>query len=165
MKIWFTTPGTPGNATSWQNEALPVGNGKLAAMVYGGVGSEQIQFNEDTIWGGQPHHYGNASASSSQLALIQANCFKFTTDTTMSILKPYLIGTPIQHAAYQPAGMLVLNFPQGSGTSNYVQSPGLSATVNVPYDYNSVSYNRDIFAGAPAIASSLCIFTPASRTA
>ena len=57
MQIWFTGPGAPGNGTSWQQEALPVGNGKLAAMVYGGVGSEQIQFNEDTICTGQPHYY------------------------------------------------------------------------------------------------------------
>src|ERR1051325_10452204 len=49
LTLWYTTPGVPGNATSWQHEALPVGNGKLAAMVYGGVGSEQIQFNEDTV--------------------------------------------------------------------------------------------------------------------
>ena len=45
LSIWFNAPGTPGNTTSWQQEAFPVGNGKLAAMVYGGVGSEQIQFN------------------------------------------------------------------------------------------------------------------------
>src|SRR5690349_1454176 len=57
LTLWYTTPGVPGNATSWQHEALPVGNGKLAAMVYGGVGSEQIQFNEDTVWGGQPSSY------------------------------------------------------------------------------------------------------------
>ena len=152
MSIWFTTPSTPGDSTSWQQWALPIGNGKLAAMIYGGVGTEQIQFNEDTIWGGQPHDYGNASASLSQLGLIQANCFKYTTDTTMTPLETsYLIGTPIQHAAYQPAGMLVLNFPQSSGTSNYLRSLDLnSATVNVHYDYSSVTYNRDIFASAPS---------------
>ena len=151
MSIWFTTPSTPGDSTSWQQWALPVGNGKLAAMVYGGVGTEQIQFNEDTIWGGQPHDYGNTSASPLHLGLIQTNCFNFTTDSTMTSLETsYLIGTPIQHAAYQPAGMLVLSFPQGSGTSNYLRSLDLnSATVNVHYDYNSVTYNRDVFASAP----------------
>ena len=43
LTLWYSTPGVPGNATSWQHEALPVGHGKLAAMVYGGVGSEQME--------------------------------------------------------------------------------------------------------------------------
>ena len=126
-------------------------NGKLAAMVYGGVGSEQIQFNEDTIWGGQPHDYGIASASASQLAAIQAECFNFTTNTTMSPHeKSYLIGTPIQQAAYQPAGCWC-SVSARSGTLNYLRPLNSnSATVNVHYDYNSVTYNRDIFASAPS---------------
>src|ERR1035438_4556557 len=84
MAIWFTTPATPGDDTSWQRLALPVGNGKLGAMIYGGVGSEQIQFNEDTIWGGQPHDYSNPSASAVHLAALQTECFNFTANATMS---------------------------------------------------------------------------------
>ena len=49
------------NATS--NEALPIGNGKLAAMVYGGTSTEIIQFNEDTVWAGHPHDYAHAGAA------------------------------------------------------------------------------------------------------
>src|ERR1035438_8276466 len=82
MSIWFTTPATPGDDTSWQQLALPVGNGKLAAMVYGGVGSEQIQFNEDTIWGGQPHNYANPNATAAQMAVLQTDCFNRTADAT-----------------------------------------------------------------------------------
>ena len=47
LKLWFTHP-----ASSW-NEALPVGNGRLGAMIFGGVGSERVQLNEQTVWAGK----------------------------------------------------------------------------------------------------------------
>jgi alpha-L-fucosidase 2 len=151
MSIWYTTPGTPGNTTSWYQEALPVGNGKLAAMIYGGVGSEQIQFNEDTIWEGQPHDYSNPGASLAKLNQLQTDCFNYTSDSTMlSLATSCLMGVPIREAAYEPAGIINFTFPQ-SGTSNYLRSLDLNtATVNVHYDYNGVTYNRDIFASAPS---------------
>src|SRR5678816_3037894 len=75
LVLWYTTPGVPGNAVSWQQDALPVGNGKLAAMIYGAVENEQIQFNEDTIWTGEPHDYLNPGASWASYTNIQARCF------------------------------------------------------------------------------------------
>src|SRR5574344_1928900 len=50
LKLWYNKP-----ATIWQ-EALPVGNGRMGAMVYGGIGHEQIQLNENTVWGGSPYN-------------------------------------------------------------------------------------------------------------
>ena len=151
MSIWFTTPGAPGNGTSWFQEGLPVGNGKLAAMVYGAVGSEQIQFNEDTIWTGQPHDYTNPNSTPTHLAAIQTECFNRTADATiLADATSYLMSSPIREASYQDAGSLVLTFPH-SGTLNYLRSLSLStATVNVHYDYSGVTYNRDIFASAPS---------------
>ncbi len=52
-KIWFTKP-----AVSWENEALPIGNGRLGAMIFGGVERERIQFNEDTLWIGDESDTG-----------------------------------------------------------------------------------------------------------
>jgi alpha-L-fucosidase 2 len=151
LSIWYTTPGTPGNAASWYQEALPVGNGKLAAMIYGGVGSEQIQFNEDTVWEGQPHDYSNPNSTPTTLSSLQTQCFNRTSDSTiLSYATTYLMGVPIREAAYEPAGIINLTFPQ-SGTSNYLRSLNLStATVNVHYDYSGVTYNRDICASAPS---------------
>ena len=151
LSIWYTTPGTPGNNTSWYQEALPVGNGKLGAMIYGGVGTEQIQFNEDTVWEGQPHDYSNPNASLSHLNQLQTDCFNHTSDSTfLSEATSYLMGVPIREAAYEPAGILNLTFPH-SGTLNYLRTLDLTtATVNVRYDYNGVTYNRDIFASAPS---------------
>jgi alpha-L-fucosidase 2 len=152
LSIWFTNPAVPGNTVSWYQEALPVGNGKLAAMVYGGVTSEQIQFNEDTIWGGQPHDYNTTNKLVARFKSLQTNCFSRTLNATMlADEKLYLLGNPLQQAAYQNPGALVLTFFPHSGAINYLRSLDLNtATVNVHYDYGSVTYNRDIFASAPS---------------
>ncbi len=151
MSIWFTAPAIPGNTTSWYQEALPVGNGKLAAMIYGGVGSEQIQFNEDTVWEGQPHDYSNPNTTSATLGNLRSQCFGRTSDSSiLSYATTYLMGVPIREAAYEPAGVINLTFPH-SGTLNYLRSLDLNAaTVNVHYDYSGVTYSRDICASAPS---------------
>ena len=59
LSLWYDEP-----AREW-TDALPVGNGRLGAMVFGGVARERIQFNEDTVWTGQPHDYSHAGASAS----------------------------------------------------------------------------------------------------
>ena len=54
--LWYRQP-----AKLWE-EALPLGNGHIGAMVFGGVPTERIQFNEHTVWTGKPHSYANADA-------------------------------------------------------------------------------------------------------
>ena len=49
-------------AENW-TDALPIGNGRLGAMIYGGVQQEHIQFNEETLWTGEPHDYSHKGAS------------------------------------------------------------------------------------------------------
>src|SRR5438876_9277496 len=56
LKLWYTKP-----AAQWE-EALPIGNGRMGAMVFGGIVDERIQFNEDTLWTGKPHDYVRAGA-------------------------------------------------------------------------------------------------------
>src|SRR4051812_19734057 len=57
LKLWYDKP-----AGKWV-EALPVGNGRLAAMIFGGTADERIQFNEETIWTGTPHEYQHEGAA------------------------------------------------------------------------------------------------------
>src|SRR5512140_1079086 len=57
LTLWYDRP-----ATEWL-EALPVGNGRLGAMVFGGTADERIQFNEATLWNGAPHDYSHPGAS------------------------------------------------------------------------------------------------------
>jgi len=56
MTLWYAQP-----ATEW-TEALPIGNGRLGAMVYGGIERAHLQLNEDTLWSGGPHCYDNPDA-------------------------------------------------------------------------------------------------------
>src|SRR3982751_6194986 len=55
-RLWFAQPAGP-----WE-EALPIGNGRLGAMIFGGTADERIQFNEDTLWTGKPHDYVRTGA-------------------------------------------------------------------------------------------------------
>ena len=57
----FSTPSDRQPARAW-HEALPLGNGRLGAMVFGGVAEERIQLNEDTLWSGEPHDYNHPGA-------------------------------------------------------------------------------------------------------
>ena len=57
FRLWYRQP-----AVQWE-EALPVGNGRLGGMVFGGVVKDRIQFNESTVWTGAPHDYAHAGAS------------------------------------------------------------------------------------------------------
>src|SRR5690242_298762 len=54
--LWYRQP-----AAAW-TEALPLGNGRLGAMLFGGIDQERLQFNEDTLWTGHPHEYQHAGA-------------------------------------------------------------------------------------------------------
>src|SRR5829696_1127328 len=57
LKLWYDKP-----AAKWV-EALPIGNGRLAAMIFGHPAEERIQFNEETVWTGQPHEYHHEGAA------------------------------------------------------------------------------------------------------
>lgn len=56
-KLWYTKP-----ATDWEKESLPIGNGRLGAMIFGGLGEDRILLNEDTLWSGEPLDKTNPAA-------------------------------------------------------------------------------------------------------
>ena len=143
LELWSPTP-----AISWQQEAYPIGNGKLAAMVFGGVTTEQIQFNEDTIWTGQPHDYSNPNATPAHLASIRNKVFN--RQDIWSEAQPYLMSVPLRQANYQPAGILHLDFSPHNDAANYRRSLNLdSATATVRYDYAGTTFTREVFASHP----------------
>ncbi len=57
LPLWYSAP-----AETWE-EALPIGNGRLGAMIFGGLDEERLQFNEDTLWTGRPRDYTHAGAA------------------------------------------------------------------------------------------------------
>ncbi len=69
LKLWYNQP-----ALKW-TEALPIGNGRLGAMIFGGVAQDRIQFNEETLWTGEPRNY-NREEASAYLAQIRTLLFE-----------------------------------------------------------------------------------------
>jgi len=116
-------------------------------MVFGGVASEEIQFNEDTIWTGQPHYYENPGATPANLASIRTTVFNHQALSTAQ--RDKFMSVPLRQAMYEPAGSLVMTFPHSA--SNYRRTLDLNtAAASVRYDYNGVTYYRDVFASAPS---------------
>src|SRR3982751_3516284 len=104
LRLWYTQP-----AAKWE-EALPVGSGRLGAMVFGGTAEERIQFNEDTLWTGDPHNYVRAGSDGGMLEgrrLLSAG--KIREAETLARAK--VLSDPVRQKAYQPFGDLRLSFP------------------------------------------------------
>ena len=104
--LWYTHP-----AQKWEN-ALPVGNGRLGAMVFGKTDEERIQLNEDTLWSGGPYSSvvkGGAAA----LPGIQKLIFEGKWRQAHKAFGRSLMGYPIEQMKYQSLGDLVLAFPDG----------------------------------------------------
>ena len=130
--LWYRQP-----AKTWE-EALPIGNGHLGAMVYGSAPIEQIQFNENTVWTGQPHSYAHEGAASAlpgmrrllqEMRMLEREAFKLDSKGVAPPAKAKLaearakqkqaedLGTkdfmsvPLGQKKYQPCGDLWLDFP------------------------------------------------------
>jgi acetyl esterase/lipase len=108
--LWYRQP-----AQSWV-EALPVGNGRLGAMVYGGLECERLQLNEDSLWTGKPHEYQNEGAVK-VLPELRALLFQYG--------RYLLIGSSRDRAAGQPAGPLerLASSPPGTASTPRTSTP------------------------------------------
>src|SRR5271168_3573473 len=93
--LWYQQP-----AQKW-TEALPIGSGRLGAMVFGGVPDERIQFNEDTLWTGQPHNYDRAGAGD-VLPEIRQLIFSGKVDEAAKLARQKFLSDPVRQKAYQP---------------------------------------------------------------
>src|SRR5690554_3517365 len=102
--LWY-----PGEAKEWV-EALPVGNGRLGAMVFGGASRERIQFNEETLWNGGPRHYHRPGAVR-YLDEIRGLLFAGEQARANAMSSVYLMGAPNQQQSYQAFGDLHFIFP------------------------------------------------------
>ncbi|MES2920147.1 MAG: glycoside hydrolase N-terminal domain-containing protein [Verrucomicrobiota bacterium] len=149
MELFSTTAATYSTQTS--NDAYPIGNGKLAAMIYGGVSQEILQFNEDTVWAGQPHDYSHTGAVNS-LATIRNYVWAGQGTNAYSASNgpgPNFMSIPLRQSPYQPTANLRLNFSHASPT-NYRRSLDLeTATAKVQYTNGGVNYTREYFASYP----------------
>jgi alpha-L-fucosidase 2 len=139
LLLWYDKP-----ATQWV-EALPIGNGRLGAMVFGGAASERLQLNEDTLYAGGPYDPNNREALQSLPAarqLIFAGKFKEASD----LIGQKMMAHPIKQMPYEPVGDLSLEFAGHTDVSNYRRELDLdSAIVKVSYDARGVNFTREVF--------------------
>jgi alpha-L-fucosidase 2 len=124
-------------ASDWQG-ALPLGNGCMVAMVYGGTAEEIIQLNEETLWSGQPYEPNNPEALLA-LPKIQNLLFKGKQREAAALGLENFMAIPLRQQKYQTAGKLNLKFNGHDSPSNYRRELNLDeAIVPVSYSVDSV---------------------------
>lgn len=141
--LWYASP-----ATKW-DEALPVGNGRLGAMVFGTVAEERIQLNEDTYWSGGP--YSTVVPGGHKfLAEIQRLVFADKNFEAHDLFGRKLMGYPVEQQKYQSFANLHLFMAHGSQAADYRRALDLETGISsVTYTVDGVQYTREIFASAP----------------
>ena len=143
--LWYRQP-----ATKW-TEALPIGNGRLAAMVFGKTNREQIQLNEETIWAGSKVDDINPGAKS-HLAEIQSLLLEGKNKEAYNLTKLHLLGTPPEIRSYQPLGDIFIEWQDTTGAiKNYLRRLDLSTALHTSsYQRNNSDYEMQSFISAPA---------------
>ncbi|MGD0078528.1 MAG: glycoside hydrolase family 95 protein [Sedimentisphaerales bacterium] len=139
LTLWYQKP-----AGQWV-EALPVGNGRLGAMVFGSINNERIQLNEDTLWAGGPYDPTNPNAAK---ALPEARRLIFAGDynEAQKLIGSKMMGKPITQMPYQPVGDVLLNFPNMVGAANYKRQLNLdTAIARVDFNSGGVNFTREVF--------------------
>jgi alpha-L-fucosidase 2 len=132
----------------WER-ALPVGNGFLGAMVYGNPENEVISFNEHTIWTGSPHQ-NHVPLHQDSLRKIQQLVFAKAYKEAEALSNRLMFGQKSNGQKFQPAGDLLLEFPDHDRCSAYSRKLDLdSALASVTYIYNRKKYSRSVFASLP----------------
>jgi alpha-L-fucosidase 2 len=141
-KLWYREP-----ARRWV-EALPVGNGRLGAMVYGQLGEARLDLNEDSIWYGGPTDRHNPEARE-HLDEIRALLFQGRVPEAETLARMSLLGIPRYNHPYQPLGGLYY-WPYHDGkVRDYRRELDLAtAMCHVGYRVGEVGYAREIFASA-----------------
>ena len=138
MRLWFDEP-----ADEWI-EALPIGNGRLGAMVFGGTGQERLQLNEDTVWAGQPNNNVNHTLEphiEKIRELIFAGQYKQAQALADKHIRSHNNGMP-----YQTVGELLLNVPGHDSVENYYRELDISTAVaTTRYKVGDVTFTREYF--------------------
>ena len=142
LLLWYENP-----ATHWV-EALPVGNGRLGAMVFGGTDVERVQLNEDTLHAGGPYDASNPDALAAlpeARRLIFAGRFREAND----LIGARMMAHPIRQMPYQTLGDLHLGFPGHEACSDYRRELDLeTAIASVSYRLGDALYSRQVLSSA-----------------
>ncbi|MHA4847614.1 glycoside hydrolase family 95 protein [Flavitalea antarctica] len=140
LKLWYEAP-----ATAWE-EALPLGNGKTGAMIFGGIKEERYQLNDNTLWSGYPEP-GNNPGAAALLPQVRERIFKSDFDSAATIWKkmqgPY-------SARYLPLADLRISFASTGKITDYKRELDLNDAISfVRYRENGSLYTRESFISHP----------------
>ena len=141
--LWYQQP-----AKEW-TEALPIGNGRLGAMIFGGSTSEHLQLNEGTLWAGGPYDPDNTNALAA-LPAVRQLVFAGQYDEAHQLISKSVMAVPLRQMPYQTLGDLFLDFGTNSGpVTDYRRDLDLdTAVASVSYTANGVHFKREMFASA-----------------
>ena len=142
-KLWYDKP-----ASVW-TEAMPLGNGRLGAMVYGNPSNEEIQLNEETIWAGRPNNNANPEAKE-WIPKIREMLWEKKYKEAQDAATAHVKSATNQGMPYQTFGSLRLSFPGHSGYTNFYRDLDLDSAVSVvKYNVDGVNYTRETFVSFP----------------
>lgn len=135
-------------AGSWV-EAVPLGNGRLGAMVFGGPAAERIQFNEDTLWAGEPRDYSRPGAVRHLPELRRLLAAGRQAEAEDLAMREFM-SVPLRQFPYQPFGDVRLEFPGHEAASGYSRGLDLDSGVAwVGYQVDGVTFRREVYASHP----------------
>ncbi|TSA33568.1 MAG: glycoside hydrolase family 95 protein [Porphyromonadaceae bacterium] len=141
--LWYEAP-----AKVWE-EALPVGNGRLGAMVFGKNGEERIQLNEETYWSGGPYSTV-VKGGYKVLPDIQKMIFEGNPIGAHKLFGRYLMGYPVEQQKYQSIGNLHLFFENEKEVTGYKRWLDLETGItSTEYTANRVTFKREVFSSVP----------------
>ncbi|MBX7363823.1 glycoside hydrolase N-terminal domain-containing protein [Clostridium chauvoei] len=150
LLLWYDEP-----ATKWESQALPIGNGHIGGMVFGGVQRDQIQYNEKTLWSGGPgsvEGYNGGNKEGAYESLVQIREMLANGEQPSNSLYQAICGDVKGFGSYQNFGNIFLDFdiPNNSQITNYRRELDVEEAISrVKYTYNDINYTREYFTSYP----------------
>lgn len=143
LSLWYRQP-----ADEWV-QALPVGNGRLGAMVFGGMALERLQLNEDTFFSGGPYNPLNPEARDA-LPEVRRLIFEGKFAEAQAYANAHVMSRPLKQMSYQPIGDVLLTLVGLENVSDYVRELDLeTAVARTSFISQRTRYVREVFASAP----------------
>ena len=142
LRLWYRQP-----AEQW-TEALPIGNGRLGAMIFGGVARERLQLNEDTLYAGGPYDPADPGARIA-LPRVRELIAQGKYLEAQALANEKMMARPLRMPSYQTVGDLLLTFGASGFAEGYRRELDLdTAVAGVEYRQDGVGYRRETFASA-----------------
>jgi len=142
-ELWYDAP-----AKRWE-EALPVGNGRLSAMIFGAPATERLQLNEGTVWAGGPYDPVNPDAKGA-LPQVRRLVDEANYREAAKLIGAKVMAKPLTQMPYQTVGDLLLTFTDSTHFTDYRRGLDLdTATAGVSYSSDGAQHTRQVFANAP----------------